>query len=180
MGSKYISWKYSPISIRFGSIFDLSKALDTTWRDKILLTLQNWKFKVRMTTFIGNFLSNWSFTVHIGSNTSKARVHHNGVPQGSVLSTILLNITINDISQLITKLIDTICFICGWPNFISEENLIQLHHRALDNRFKFSRTKSTAICFCQLRSCNKKLNLHIVHSTKPNFQWNSLSRFNFW
>ena len=48
-------------------------------------------------TFIGNFLSDWTFQVHLGTILSDKIFHQEGVPQGAILSTTLFNVKINDI-----------------------------------------------------------------------------------
>ena len=47
--------------------------------------------------FIGNFLSDTTFQIHLGTILSDKIFHQEGVPQGAILSTTLFNIKINDI-----------------------------------------------------------------------------------
>ena len=47
--------------------------------------------------FIGNFFSDRTFQVHIGTIMSDKIFHQESVPQGAILSTTLFNVKINDI-----------------------------------------------------------------------------------
>ena len=48
--------------------------------------------------FIGNFLSDRTFQIHLGTILSDKIFHQEeGVPQGAILSTTLFNVKINDI-----------------------------------------------------------------------------------
>ena len=47
--------------------------------------------------FIGNFLTNRTFQIHLGTILSDVFHQEEGVPQGVILSTTLFNVKINDI-----------------------------------------------------------------------------------
>ena len=77
--------------------FDLQKAYDTTWKHGILKDLHDMDLRGNFPIFIGNFLSNRTFQVHLGTIQSNKIFHQEGVPQGAILSTTLFNVKINDI-----------------------------------------------------------------------------------
>ena len=51
--------------------------------------------------FIGNFLSDRTFQIHLGTILSDKIFHQEDVPQGAILSTTLFNVKINDIVKQI-------------------------------------------------------------------------------
>ena len=78
--------------------FDLQKAYDTTWKYGILQDLHRMGLRGNLPIFIGNFLSDRTFQIHLGTILSDKIFHQEeGVPQGAILSTTLFNIEINDI-----------------------------------------------------------------------------------
>ena len=80
------------------SVFcDLEKAYDTTWRYGILKDLHDLGLKGRLPLFIQSFLEDRTMQVRVGSTLSDLYDQEQGVPQGSILSTTLFNIKINNI-----------------------------------------------------------------------------------
>ena len=77
--------------------FDLEKAYDTTWRYGILKDLHDSGLKGRLPSFIQSFLEDRTIQVRVGSTLSDLYDQEQGVPQGSILSTTLFNIKINNI-----------------------------------------------------------------------------------
>ena len=78
--------------------FDLQKAYDTTWKCGILQDLYDMGLRGNLPIFIGKFLSDRTFQVHLGTILSDKIFHQEeGVPQGAILSTTLFNVKINDI-----------------------------------------------------------------------------------
>ena len=77
--------------------FDLEKAYDTTWRYGILKDLHDLGLKGRLPLFIQNFLEDRTMQVRVGSTLSDLYDQEQVVPQGSILSTTLFNIKINNI-----------------------------------------------------------------------------------
>ena len=76
---------------------DSQKAYDTKWKHGILQDLQDMGLWGNLPIFIGNFLSDTNFQVHVGTILSDKIFHQEGVPQGAILSTALFNVKINDI-----------------------------------------------------------------------------------
>ena len=77
--------------------FDLQKSYDTTWKYGILNDLHSMGLRGNLPIFIGNFLSDRIFQIHLGTILSDKIFHQEGVPQGAFLSTTLFNVKINDI-----------------------------------------------------------------------------------
>ena len=77
--------------------FDLEKAYDTTWRYGILKDLHDLGLKGRLPLFIQSFLEDRTMQVRIGSTLSDLYDQEQGVPQGSILTTTLFNVKINNI-----------------------------------------------------------------------------------
>ena len=79
-------------------LFDLQKAYDTTWKHGILQDLHDMGLRGNLPIFIGNFLSDRTFQVHLGTILSDKIFHQEeGVPQGAILSTTLFDVKINNI-----------------------------------------------------------------------------------
>jgi len=66
-----------------------------------------------MIRYLTNFLSQRTFQLKIRDYTSNTFVLENGVPQGSSLSVFLFQTTINNLPDIILKLIKSIIFADG-------------------------------------------------------------------
>ena len=86
-----------------------------------------------------------------------------GVPQSSVLSVTVFSIKINSIVDRLTKSIDPALFLddfmlcCSGKHMRSVERQLQLslnhvHEWSIENEFRFYKSKTVAVHFCQLRS----------------------------
>ena len=142
--------------------FDLEKAYDTTWRYGIMKDIHKLGLRGRLPTFIESFLADRAMQVRVGSTLSDLYDQEQGVPQGGVLSTTLFNIKINDIVKCLDNLTDCslyvddfcICFRSKSMRTIErhlQQNLNKIEHWANNNGFKFSKSKTQCVHFCQLR-----------------------------
>ena len=142
--------------------FDLEKAYDTTWRYGIMKDIHKLGLRGRLPTFIESFLADRGMQVRVGSTLSDLYDQEQGVPQGGVLSTTLFNIKINDIVKCLDNLTDCslyvddfcICFRSKSMRTIErhlQQNLNKIEHWATNNGFKFSKSKTQCVHFCQLR-----------------------------
>ena len=68
--------------------FDLQIAYDTTWKHGIQQDLHDMGLRGNSPIFIGNFLADRTFQVHLGTILSDKIFHQEGVPQGVFLSTL--------------------------------------------------------------------------------------------
>ena len=79
-----------------GVVFmDLSKAFDTISHDLLLAKLKAYGFSHNVLAFMINYLKNRSHRANINSNFSTWEEVKAGVPQGSILGSLLFNIFIN-------------------------------------------------------------------------------------
>ena len=101
-----------------------------------------------------------------------------GVPQGGVLSTTLFSIKINDIVKCLGNLtdcslyVDDFC-ICYRSKSMAtierqlQQNLNKIENWATSNGFKFSKSKTQCVHFCQLRKQHDDPVLHLYGSPIP-------------
>ena len=79
-----------------GVVFmDLSKAFDTISHNLLLAKLKAYGFSHNVLAFMINYLKNRSHRANINSNFSTWEEVKAGVPQGSILGSLLFNIFIN-------------------------------------------------------------------------------------
>ena len=83
--------------------FDLEKAYDTAWRKNILKAMYNRHLRGNLPMFISNFLSPRNFKVDINGHLSDNFLQHEGVPQGSILSTTCFLLAIDDITKFLPR-----------------------------------------------------------------------------
>ena len=142
--------------------FDLEKAYDTTWKYGIMRDLNDFGLKGRLPHFIDNFLYNRNFKVRVGTTLSDLQDQEEGVPQGSILSVTLFSIKINNIVKTLNPGVDCslyvddflICYRSKHMHTIErqlQQCLNKIQKWALENGFKFSKTKTQCMHFCQLR-----------------------------
>ena len=114
--------------------------------------------KSRLPLFIQNFLNDREFKVKVGSTLSE-------LPQGSILSVTLFSIKINDIVKNINPGVDCslyvddflICYRSKNMHTIErqlQQNLNNIQDWASKNGFKFSKSKTVCMHFCQLRKAH--------------------------
>ena len=131
----------------------------------------------RLPNFISNFLSDRSFNVRIGSTLSDTFEQEQGVPQGSILSPTLFNIKINNIVKCVNDT-DSSLYVDDFGIFYKSKNMENIEFRlqrclnkvetwAIENGFKFSKTKTQCVLFCQLRGLHPDPVLNIYGSPIP-------------
>ena len=158
--------------------FDLEKAYDTTWRYGILKDLHNFGMKGRLPNFITSFLEDRTIQVRVGSTLSDLYDQEQGVPQGAILSTTLFNVKLNDIINCLdyktdgSLYIDDFCICYRSKNMRTiERHLQQCLNRIEDwatrNGFKFSKSKTQCVHFCQQRKIHNDPALYIYGSQIP-------------
>ena len=157
--------------------FYLEKAYDTTWKYGIIKDLHSIGLRGRLPNFISNFLSDRSFNVRIGSTLSDTFEQEQGVPQGSILSPTLFNIKINNIVKCVNDT-DSSLYVDDFGIFYKSKNMENIEFRlqrclnkvetwATENGFKFSKTKTQCVHFCQLRGLHPDPVLNIYGSPIP-------------
>ena len=158
--------------------FDLEKAYDTTWKYGILRDLHEFGVKGRLANFVESFLANRLIQVRVGSTLSDTFGLSQGVPQGSILSTTLFNIKINSIMNCLdpktdgSLYVDDFCMCYRSTSMRTiERHLQQCINRIEDwtfkNSFKFSKSKTQCVHFCQLRKIHDDPELYLYGSLIP-------------
>ena len=158
--------------------FDLEKAYDTTWKYGILRDLHELGVKGRLANFLESFLVERSFQVRVGSTLSDTFRLSQGVPQGSILSTTLFNIKINSIMNCLdpktdgSLYVDDFCMCYRSKSMRTIERHLQqcinrIEDWALHNGFKFSKSKTQCVHFCQLRKVHDDPELYLYGSLIP-------------
>ena len=158
--------------------FDLEKAYDTVWKYGVIRYLHKVGLRGRMPMFIQNFLSNRVFRVRLGSVYSDIHGQETGVPQGSILSVTLFILKINSIADVIpasfekSLFVDDFSITCSSRNMASIERQLQLclnkvEKWADENGFKFSKTKTVCMHFCNKRKLHPDPTLTIYNSQIP-------------
>ena len=78
---------------------DVEKAYDRTWRYASVFKCAKVGIKGKNLKFIENFLQDRYFKVRIGSDKSNSKELENGIPQGAIISPLIFNIMVNDMSD---------------------------------------------------------------------------------
>ena len=145
--------------------FDLQKGYDTTWKYGILKDLHNMGLRGNLPIFIGNFLSDRTFQIHLGTILSDKIFHQEeGVPQGAILSTTLFNVKINDIVKQVdpgvecSLYVDDFVIMYRSPTIDAIQRKLQhtihrLEKWTLENGFTISKNKTVAMHFCPDKKC---------------------------
>ena len=90
-----------------------------------------------------------------------------GVPQGGVLVTTLFSIKINDIVKSLGNLTDCSLYVDDFCICQLQQNLNKIENWATSNGFKFSKSKTQCVHFCQLRKQHDDPVLHVYGSPIP-------------
>ena len=155
--------------------FDLEKAYDTIWRYRILKDRHNFGLKGRLPNFIKSFLEDRTIQVRVGSTLYD---QEQDVSQGAILSTTLFTVKLNDIINCLDYKTDgslyvddfRICFRSKSMRTI-ERHLQQCLNRIEDwatrNSFKFSKSKTQGVHYCQQRKIHNDPALYIYGSQIP-------------
>ena len=118
--------------------------------------------KDRLLNFIDNFLSNRNFKVCVRTILSDLQGQEVGVPQGSILSVTLFSIKINNIVKALNSGVDCSLYVDNFLICYGSEHIHTIEHQlqqclnkiqkwALENGFKFSKTKTQCMHFCKRR-----------------------------
>ena len=158
--------------------FDLEKAYDTTWRYGILKDLHNLGLRGRLPVFIRSFLEDRTMQVRVGSTLSDFYDQEQGVPQGSILSTSLFNIKINNIVKCLDSKTDGSLYVDDFGICYRSKNMRTIERKlqqcinriedwATSNGFKFSKSKTQCVHFCKLRKVHNDPVLYLYGSPIP-------------
>ena len=110
--------------------------------------------------FIGIFLSDRTFQIHLGTILSDKKIHREeGVPQGAILSTTLFNVKINDIVKQVDPGVECSLFVDDFVNMYRyptidviqrklQHTIHSLEKWTLENGITISKNKTVAMHFC--------------------------------
>ena len=143
--------------------FDLQKAYDT-WKHCIQQDLHDKGLRGNLPIFIGNFLTDITFQIYLGSILSDVFHQEEGVPQGAILSTTLFNVKINDIVKQVdpgvewSLYVDDCVIMYKSPTIDAIQRKLQhtinrLEKWTLKNGFTISKNKTVAMHFCHDKKC---------------------------
>ena len=147
----------------FRFFFYLESAYDTTWKYGIMNDLHDFGIRGRLAYFISAFLNERQFRVRVGDTLSNPHEKEMGVPQGSILSVTLFSVKINNIVKSVCPgvecflYVDDFCICYRSKHMQLQQVLNNLSKWSSENGFKFSKTKTKCMHFCQSRK------LHLDH-----------------
>ena len=122
-----------------------------------------WASGGNLPIFIGNFLTDKTFQIHLGTILSDV-FHQEGVPQGAILSTTSFKVKINDIVKQVdpgvecSLYVDDFVIIYKSPSIDANQRKLQhtinrLEKWTLENGFNISKNKTVAMHFCPDKKC---------------------------
>ena len=165
---------------------DLQKAYDTTWKYGILKDLHNMGLRGNLPIFIGNFLSDRTFQIYLGTILSNKIFHQEeGVPPGAILSTTLFNVKISDIVKQVDPgvecsfSVDDFAIMYRSPTIDDIQRKLQhtihsLEKRTLKNGFTISKNKTVAMHFCRDKKCMDpilELDNNLIQFVRSQISW---------
>ena len=128
--------------------------------------------------FIRSFLEDRTMQVRVGSTLSDFYDQEQGVPQGSILSTTLFNIKINNIVKCLDSKTDGSLYVDDFGICYRSKNMRTIEKKlqqcinriedwATSNGFKFSKSKTQCVHFCKLRKVHNDPVLYLYGSPIP-------------
>lgn len=147
-----------------GVFFDLQKTYDTTWKYGIMKDLHAMGLRGNLPVLIQNFLSERTFQILLGATLYGNQFsQEEGVPQGAILSTTLLNVKLNGIARALTHGVECSLYVDNLVIFIRSstveaiERQLQLCINSIvgwtrKNGFTVSSYKTVGMHFCNRNS----------------------------
>ncbi len=151
---------------------DFEKAYDMVWRPGLLNKCNKLGINGKTFNYIKSFITNRTFQVKLNNSFSSIKTQTNGTPQGSVISSLLFIIMINDICTASEDILMSL-YADDSATYTSGKNITKIFksmQKTLDKiaswcnewGFKLSPSKSTLIIFTRNKKFkNIKLSLKI-------------------
>ena len=144
--------------------FDLQKAYDTTRKHGIQQDLHDMGLRGNLPIFIGNFLTDRTFQIHLGTILSDVFHQEEGVPQGAFLSTTLFNVKINGIVKQVDPGVECSLYVDDFVIMYKSPTIDGIRRKlqhtinrleiwTLKNGFTISKNKTVAMHFCPDKKC---------------------------
>ena len=118
----YIRKNYLRKQATIAVMFDLVKAYDTIWRRTILENMKKQQLTGNLPGFIQEFLKERTFQVRLQGEFSETLTLENGIPQGSVLSSSLFALGINNIIKALPKGIRNSLYVDDFCVYFASKN----------------------------------------------------------
>lgn len=152
---------------------DVSKAFDSVSREILLKKLCDSGFRGPFFSLLENFLSERSQLVSVSNIYSSKLLLRAGVPQGSILSPLLFDIYVNDLSEVLSKCVmyqsaDDTVLLSRHINYCNAVEMLQSDAVKImdwfdNNRIKVNVYKTQLMCFrnpLKATQINLPFNLH--------------------
>jgi ribonuclease HI len=162
-----------------GVFIDFEKAYDMLHIPTLMRKIGDMGVMGNMYKWVKDFLTDRTFQVKVGSSLSERHSQENGTPQGSVISSLLFLIMINDIppgldgTEISLFADDSALFATGKNKKLLEDKIQMSLNRIQNwcnfNGFKISISKTTAVLFTNEKTksvCNLELNGQKIEMTE--------------
>ena len=103
---------------------DLSKAFDCVPYNLLIAKLEVYGINENLLAYLHSYLSNRSQCVRINNVTSNFETFKSGVPQGSIVGSILFNCSFNDLFYFIEK---------GSVHNFADDNTLSMFEETIQN-----------------------------------------------
>ena len=113
------------------TLFDFSKAYDRAWRTGLPQKMHLLGIPARFLVWISSWLTNRQARVRVNAKVGRSRTFKEGLPQGSVLSSLLFFIYINDLlmqfedTSLVSAYADDLAIACSGRSKIDMTKKLQ-------------------------------------------------------
>jgi hypothetical protein len=125
-------FQHSPFKRSVIVLLDFSKAYDTVWRQKLLLSMLDQGVPSPYVHWLNSFLTNREAKVRINGRLGKAAHMRQGLPQGSVLSPILFLFYINNLAKILPPEI-TNCLFADDVTLLATSDTLSVAEKLVQN-----------------------------------------------
>ena len=141
-------------------LLDYSKAFDTVWRQRLLLSMSDKGVPLQVIRWIHGFLLNRQARVRLHDQLSSSKRFHQGLPQGCVLSPLLFLFFINNLAELLAAEDSNMAAQLLFSLFADDVTILATHH----SRDEATAAAQWAVNIIDNWSTSWKLNLNATKS----------------